>query len=274
MNRFRFGRSVRELRERRRWRQEDLAKRAGLSRSAVGRIERGEIGHMPYDRLVAVATALDGQLDLDFRWRGEAMDRLIDERHAAIVSELVALYRGARWEVAVEVTFSEFGERGSIDVFAWHPVVLVVAVNEVKASVGEAGGTVIGVDRKSRLAPQIAKQRGWSCRGVARFLVIADGSTSRGRIARHADIFQTAFPTGGRESLAWIRDPTVSAPPSGIVFLSPRNVHGARTKRRHEPSAPRAERDHARIRQPATAEVPRCPPDEHSGTRCSGRSTG
>ncbi len=183
------------------------------------------MGRTPYDRLVAVAIALDGQLDLNFRWRGEAMDRLIDERHAAVVAELVALYRTARWEVAVEVTFSEFGERGSIDVFAWHPIVQVVAVNEVKASVGEAGGTIIGVDRKARLAPKIARDRGWTCRGVARFLVIADGSTSRGRIARHSDIFQTAFPIGGRESLAWIRNPTI-ATPSGILFLAPRDVRG------------------------------------------------
>lgn len=186
---------------------------------------------MPYDRLVAVATALDGLLDLDFRWRGEAMDRLIDERHAAIVADLVALYRDSRWEVAVEVTFSEYGERGSIDVFAWHPIVQVVAVNEVKASVGEAGGTVIGVDRKSRLAPKIAKDRGWTCRGVARFLVIADGSTSRGRIARHADIFHTAFPIGGRDSLGWIRNPTTT-PPSGIIFLALRNVREVGTRRK------------------------------------------
>ena len=79
------------------------------------------------------------------------------------------LFRSARWEVAVEVTFSIYGERGSIDVFAFHPIQHVVAVNEVKASVGEAGNTVLGIDRKSRLAPQIARDRGWPCRGVARF---------------------------------------------------------------------------------------------------------
>ncbi len=231
MNRIRFGRSVRELRERRRWRQEDLGRRAGLSRSAIGRIERGEIGRVPYDRLVSVASALDGVLDLDFRWRGDAMNRLIDERHAAIVDQLVALYRAARWDVAVEVTFSENGERGSIDVFAWHPIVQIVAVNEVKASVVEAGRTVIGVDRKSRLAPEIAKERGWICRGVARFLVVAEGSTTRDRIARHADTFRTAFPMGGRESLGWIRNPT-SSPPSGLIFLAPRNVRGVGIRRK------------------------------------------
>jgi len=270
MDRFRFGRSVRELRQRRHWRQSDLGDRIGVSRSVIGRIERGVVANVPYGRLLAVADALDGRLDLDFRWRGEALDRLVDERHTAIVDELVGLFRSARWDVAVEVTFSIYGERGSIDVFAFHPIQHVVAVNEVKASVGEAGNTVLGVDRKSRLAPQLARGRGWPCRCVARFLVVADGSTSRDRIARHADTFRTAFPAGGRECLAWIRDP-VGEPPSGILFLAPRNgrrVSGAtragRTDRpsgEHSRSTPGAQRDlEARTAHPAT--VPRSTPRE------------
>lgn len=228
MDRFRFGRSVRALRHRRGWRQSDLASRVGVSRTLIGRIERGELTNIPFGRLLATAESLDGRLDLDFRWRGEGLDRLVDERHTAIVDQVVALYRASRWDVSVEATFSIFGERGSIDVFAWHPVARVVAVNEIKGSVGEAGGTVIGVDRKARLAPDIARRRGWACRGVARFLVVAEGSTSRDRIAKHADTFRTAFPAGGRECLAWIRDPT-GPPPSGILFLAPRNARRAST---------------------------------------------
>ena len=38
----RFGRAVRRLRERRGWSQEELADRAGLHRTYVGGIERGE----------------------------------------------------------------------------------------------------------------------------------------------------------------------------------------------------------------------------------------
>jgi len=173
-----------------------------------------------------IAAALDGRLELDFRWRGEALDRLIDERHAAAVGEVVRLFRQNGWDVDVEVSFSIYGERGSIDVFGRHPGTDFVAVVEVKATVGEAGGTVIGVDRKARLAPAIARERGWACRGVARFLIVADSSTSRARIARHADTFRTAFPAGGHECLAWIRDPT-SPPPSGILFVTPQNVRAA-----------------------------------------------
>jgi hypothetical protein len=196
----------------------------------IGRIELGQIGRIAHDDLVAAAAALGGQLALDFRWRGEGLDRLIDEEHAAIVDQLVGLYRAARWDVAVEVSFSIFGERGSIDVFAWHPIVQVVAVNEVKASVPEAGGTVIGVDRKSRLAPDIAKERGWRCKGVARFLVIRDGSTSRRRIAEHGRLFRSAFPAGGRESLEWIRNPTDRLV-SGLILLPDTRDAGSARRR-------------------------------------------
>jgi len=44
------------------------------------------------------------------------LDRLIDERHAALLGQTVQLFRGAGWEVDVEVSFSIFGERGSLDV--------------------------------------------------------------------------------------------------------------------------------------------------------------
>ena len=225
MDRFRFGRAVRALRQRRGWRQVDLAIRSGLSQSLVSRIELGRIGPSAFDDLEAIANALDGQLALDFRWRGEQLDRLIDEAHAAIVDQIVGVYRDSRWDVDVEVTFSIFGERGSIDVFAWHPVAHVVAVNEIKATVGDAGNTVIGVDRKTRLAPKIAAARGWNPRGVARFLVVRDGTTARARIGRHAAIFRTAFPANGRACLDWIRDPTGPAP-SGIIFLPDTRLAG------------------------------------------------
>jgi hypothetical protein len=198
--------------------------REGLTlddRSRRARRVRGD----PLPSLEAIAGALDGRLELDFRWRGESLERLIDEVHARLVAAVILLFRAAGWDVHVEVSFSIFGERGSIDVFGCHPGTGKVAVVEVKGSVPDAGNTVIGVDRKSRLAPAIARERGWRCDGVARFLVVLDSSTSRDRIARHADTFRTAFPAGGRECLAWIRNP-VGPPPSGIIFLKPQDDGG------------------------------------------------
>jgi len=200
---------------------------------------------MAWDQLVAVADALDGQLGLDFHWRGADLDRLVDADHATIAAALAGLYRAAEWEVVVEATFSEFGERGSIDVLAWHRATGAVAVNEVKASIGDAGGTLAGVDRKARLAPIIARKLGWTCNSVSRFLVVAEGSTARRRIAAHADMFRSAFPLGGRECQAWIRRPTRRAV-GGLLFLSPGpregNTRSSSRARRVRTGGPRTNR--------------------------------
>lgn len=79
---------------------------SGISRSVVSRLGLGQVGRIAFDDLEAIARTLDARLGLDFWWRGEALDRLIDERHAAIVDRVVAIYRAARWDVAVEASFS------------------------------------------------------------------------------------------------------------------------------------------------------------------------
>lgn len=198
--------------------------RAGISRSVIGRIERGDVLRIAWADLVAVAEAVGARLDLEVRWQGERLDRLLDERHAATVEVVVDLLHRLEWIADVEVSFAIYGERGSIDIVGRHSATGLVATFEVKASIGDANQTIIGIDRKTRLARDIARERGWICRGVARFLVIADGTTSRSRIERHAGVFGTAFPLRGRDCVAWLRSPT-SPPPSGLFFVKVPNDH-------------------------------------------------
>src|SRR4029079_9408021 len=112
-------------------------------------------------------------------WNGEGLDRLLDQAHAGLVDQLVIRLRAAGWVADVEASFSIRGERGSIDVLGYHEATGIVLVTEVKSVVPDSQATVYGLDRKARLAPEIARQRGWTCRGVARLLVIGDSSTSR-----------------------------------------------------------------------------------------------
>ncbi len=137
MDRYRFGRAIRALRQRRRLAQTDLAARLGWSKSKISRIEAGRLAGVPFDDLERLAAELGARLQLDLAWHGSAIDRLIDERHTALVDATVGWLTAAGWTVAVEASFSIFGERGSIDVFAWHPAGGLLVI-EVKASVGEA----------------------------------------------------------------------------------------------------------------------------------------
>lgn len=226
MDRFRFGRALRALRIRRDLRQDEAGAAAGVSRTSVSRVERGLIANVPFGTIVAIGNAVGADIELLARWQGEQLDRLIDERHATTLDAAVRLLRTFGWEVEVEATYSIYGERGSIDLFASRRDVAVVLATEIKASVPEASNPVIGLNRKARLAPELAKARGWPCRGVGQLLVIAESSTSRRRVARHRDIFDTAFPTRGRDVTAWLAKPTVPVI-RGLLFLDPtKDRHG------------------------------------------------
>jgi XRE family transcriptional regulator, regulator of sulfur utilization len=215
----RFGRSVRALRVRRGWRQEDLADEAGVGRSVVGRMERGERAGLTLDTLEAIAAALGATADLTLRWHGEGMDRLLDEGHARLVDAVVRRLTTLGWDVAVEVSFSRYGERGSIDVMAWHPGRRALVVIEVKSVTPDMQAMLGGIDRKARLGPAIARERGWAAGAAARILVVWDTRTNWRRIEAHGPSVRAALPAGTREVTTWLADP-VSAPVAGVWFVA------------------------------------------------------
>jgi transcriptional regulator with XRE-family HTH domain len=214
----RVGRQFRALRLRKRLRQDDLGRAAKLSRAAVSRIERGLFESMSVDALVRLAASLGAVVDVRLRWNGEQLDRLLDEAHARLVELVVVMLRTAGWDVAVEVSFSVWGERGSIDVFAHHAGSGTVLVIEVKSVVPDSQATIHGLDRKARLAPQLAAERGWECRAVARLLVIGSSPTSRRRVAQLAATYDAVFPLRGAALRDWLRKPQGSV--SGLLFVS------------------------------------------------------
>jgi transcriptional regulator with XRE-family HTH domain len=226
----RFGLAIRALRRRRGLRQSDLAALAGVSASTICRIERAQLADVRFGVIEKVTRVLGARLDLLARWQGEALDRLLDDDHAKIEGATAELFRAYGWPVAVEVTFAIGREQGSIDVFAFHPPTRMIAVDECKSVVPDGGNTILTLDRKARLAPIIARERGWTTAdGVARFLILPEGRTNRRRIEQHSALFQTAFPTVGRDALAWIRNPT-RPPISGLVYLPIQDLRRGRAR--------------------------------------------
>jgi hypothetical protein len=148
---------------------------------------------------------------------GRNLDRLLDADHARLVEQIVRHLGLAGWACATEASFSLFGERGSIDVLAYHAGRGVVLVVEAKSTVPDVGGMLMTLDRKTRLAPAIARDRGWPAQHVARLLVIAESGTARRRIAAHRATFEAAFPLRGRTMTRWLSEPNGSV--SGLWFL-------------------------------------------------------
>ena len=221
MNDITLGRALRALRLREGLRQADVAKRAGVTQQLVSRIELGRAPDVTLATLRKVVGAAGADYVGHVTWRGGALDRLLDEGHADVVGSVMTLLRRRGWTVFSEVTFSQWGERGSIDVLAWHPATRMLLVVEVKTEITSAEETLRRLDVKVRLAPRIGEERfGAKPRSVARMLVVADRSTNRRRVARLAPLLDSAFPVRGTALRDWLRHP--AAPIAGLLFAGER----------------------------------------------------
>lgn len=192
-----------------------------MSRQLISRIETGRVAEIQVGTLRRVAEGLGAALDVYIRWQGESLDRLLDAAHAGLVESIVKLLHRCGWETVVEASFSIEGERGSIDVFAFHPPTATALVVEVKSVVPDSQATIRSTDRKVRLARTVARARGWQPTNVARLLVIGDSSAARDRVAALGATYQVAFPMRGRAVQAWLANPWVRCPGFYSSGLSP-----------------------------------------------------
>jgi transcriptional regulator with XRE-family HTH domain len=226
MDAVRIGRSIRAIRLRLGWRQSDLGAATDVSRSFVSKIERGLLRHTELDRLERICEALGADLDMRVRWRGEGLDRLLDEAHASLVDRMVRELREAGWEAALEVTFNEYGDRGSVDIVGWHPSSKSILIIEIKSVVADAQGTLMPLDRKTRLGAGIGRLRGWEATTISKLLVVADSSTNRRRVARLASTFDVVLPLRNVAIRRWLRAPVASI--AGLLFLPDSSPGGIR----------------------------------------------
>jgi len=228
MDSIRIGRACRALRIRRRWRQQDLADAVGISRQLVAKVESGRFDDVQIGTLRSVIESLGASIDVGVRWRGEGLDRLLDAAHAGIIEEVINRLHDAGWETIVEASYAILGERGSIDVLALHRSTATVLVTEVKSVVPDSQATIHAMDRKLRLAPEVARQRGWPCGRAGRLLVVGESTTARRRVELLDATYRSAFPVRGRLIAAWLRAPTGTI--SGLWFL-PFATRGGTTNR-------------------------------------------
>ena len=192
---------------------------AGVPVRDVSAIETGRASEVRLGRIRAVFGAVDGTARLSTWWHGAAADRLLDERHAGLVESALRVLRHRGWETAAEVSFSEFGERGSVDILAGYRPTLAVAVGEVKGSVGSMEEMHRLLDVKERLAPGLWRERfGWHPRIVGRVLILPEDRSIRRIVERHAATMATVYPARSREVRAWLQHP--DRPLRGIWFLS------------------------------------------------------
>ena len=162
-----------------------------------------------------------------------AIDRLLDERHSLLVGSVADLLRADAWIVEVEVSFSIFGERGSIDILAYHPDTRTLLIIEVKTELTSIEETIRRNDVKVRLGVQIATERfGWPLGRAA-----PDRLLGRPRDRRQTDgespvtiaRLSVAYPVRGRQIRRWLAPAGRTA--AGLLFLPISNPSGTGRRR-------------------------------------------
>jgi transcriptional regulator with XRE-family HTH domain len=238
-----IGRRFRAVRISKGWRQQDVAAAAGVSDSTVSRVERGQFEDMTVGTLRRIGRVLGVRIEVLARWRGGDLDRTVNARHAALHEAAAIKFAPLDGWIAVpEVTFNIYGERGAIDVLAWHAGNRALLVVELKAEIVDIQQLIGAVDRYRRLAPRIARERGWLPVSVSTWLALAAGRTNARSVAAHRTVLNDAFPDDGRRLAAWLRHPVGRLDALGSLSYSRRTSVGRdlstpkRVRRPHRPS--------------------------------------
>jgi hypothetical protein len=111
------------------------------------------------------------------------------------------------WQAVPEVSFNEFGERGIIDIMAWHASTGIVLVIELKTAIVDINDLMSTMDKRHRLASKIATDMGWKPKAVATWVVVAPSRTNNRALAEHATVLRAKFPADGRSMRRWLGRP-------------------------------------------------------------------
>lgn len=250
MDDVRIGRILRSLRRSRGWTQSELAARTGLSQQAISLIERGHGSTLSGRTLRRVLAVLDARWEPVVSWRGGALDRLLDEDHSRLMAATAQRLREQGWAVEVEVTYSSYGERGSIDILAGRASCRAVLSVEIKTELASVEATLRKIDEKDRLVRgSICQERfGFAPAVVGRLLVLPATDTSRRRVRANGLVLEAALPARGTTVRRWVASPRGSL--SGLWFVADTNPRGG-TEARGGPN--RVRRARGRRIQPSAS---------------------
>jgi transcriptional regulator with XRE-family HTH domain len=231
----RVGLGLRAMRIRRKLRQRDLSALAGVPRGVIALIEHGRLDEVGFGQIRAVARALGARFDGLIRWQGGDLDRLTNRGHAQMHEVMARWFDEIDgWQASPEVSFNEFGERGIIDVLAWHEATGTVLVVELKTAIVDINDLMSTMDKRRRLARKVASDQGWNAEAVATWVVVAPDRSNHRALSEHATVLRAKFPGDGRSMRRWLADPTGEI--AALSFLPEARLSGlgrdGRTPRR------------------------------------------
>ncbi len=221
-----LGAEVREARMRRRWTTERLAAEAGVSRTMVYLVERGERSTMEtYARLgAALGLRLEASLD-DPRSRARP-PRAEDPVHAAIVEMLAARYAAQGRLVTADEPFQHYQFAGRADVAVVDPAGPDLLHHEVKTAIPNVGELAGAWNVKRRyLAPALATRQADrnGFRSVTHVLTVAWTAECLHVLRMREASIRSLGPDDAAAFAAWWRGDVPAAPraTATVVLLDP-----------------------------------------------------
>lgn len=132
------------------------------------------------------------------------------------------------WVQAPEVSFSVFGERGVIDILAFHAPSGSLLVIELKTELVSFEDLLSTMDARLRLAVRIAAERGRRATTVSAWVVVAETTPNRRRAKAHEALLRSAFPADRPTMRKWLQDPVGTV--RGVSFWPISNASGANSR--------------------------------------------
>jgi hypothetical protein len=177
-----------------------------VSVAAHSMIENGRLEGLTVRTIRRALMPLDIPLDWDGGWRRPELARLRDADHSVLADAWARWLELNGWLVRPEVSFNRYGDRGRIDLLAYHPIARALLVIEAKTAIVDVQELLGTLHVKARVARFVAGELGWHPLSVVPCLVVADASTARRRIHEHDALF-ARFSLRGPAAVRWFRQP-------------------------------------------------------------------
>jgi transcriptional regulator with XRE-family HTH domain len=201
-----LARLTRDVRTTAGWTQRDLARRARVSQAEVSRIENRTADSI--DAIDRVLRALGcGWIFTPPRLVGRIDQR--DPAHARCSACVRTHLEAMGYIVLQEVEVADGSARGWIDILAFHPVLRILHVGEIKTELPDVGGVQRQLGWYERAAFRAAARHGWRPRRIVVGLYLLMTEANDEAIRLHVAVLRQAFPGGAHDLLAALEGASV-----------------------------------------------------------------
>jgi len=181
-------------------------------------VEAGRLDHVTYGELQRLARALGGRFEGRVLWQGDGLDRLMNRGHSRMHEAAIRWLRSiGGWIALPEVSFSRNGERGIIDIVAWHAATRSLLIIELKTRLVDISALMASMDIRRRVAPEIARSHGWDPVHVSIWVLLAPARTNKRILSEHQAVLRAKFPGDGRSMRRWLARP--EGPIAALSFM-------------------------------------------------------